>query len=314
MPNILPELDILPEVDDPAMPARPRSFRLVTICNDTTAHDGTLDKLLDSVAAQGVDTRIWLRCHGVNPRRVAKLREHPLIAHVMDVRSVRPLSEARNAILRVALEGAHKNDIIAFPDDDCWYAERTLSAVARLFAASKSVDFVLGRISADPQTANPLIRVKPVDLWTGIHAPRSGAMFVRARAFGMLQAEDGYHFDTRFGLGATAGAAEEVDLILRLMRLEATGLIAADLAIGHPDKPWRPAQYWRGNLALLAKHFGSQEGDFFLFRRLLLRQGRGLRYVLTGALSPYAYASATWLMLRALRWDRVPPPGIMLHK
>lgn len=71
-------------------------------------------------------------------RLVPVLCRHAGLA-ISHLRSGRGLSKARNVGLR-----ATKGEIIAIPDDDCWYPPQLLSTVAAWFASRSQTDLLLG--------------------------------------------------------------------------------------------------------------------------------------------------------------------------
>jgi GT2 family glycosyltransferase len=111
-----------------------------------------------------------------------------------------------------------------------------------------------------------------------------GSLFVRADVAKRTGA-----LDDRFGLGTDIGSAEEVDYALRMMRTGVAALYAPNLYVGHPVKPSKQVVYWRGNLAVLAKHVGAKP---IMWWRLWLRAARGIKFVLGGKMSlPYWFVS-----------------------
>lgn len=72
------------------------------------------------------------------------------ISETLAVRYVRSgtkgLSKARNEGLEL-IRGA---DVVAFPDDDCWYHPNVLREVAEKFRSDPAVDIILGQF-AEPQ-------------------------------------------------------------------------------------------------------------------------------------------------------------------
>jgi GT2 family glycosyltransferase len=88
-------------------------------------------------------------------------------------------------------------------------------------------------------------------------------------------------FDERFGLGARYGSSEDTDYMLRVVAAGLRGVYNPSLLVAHPYKPSRPAQYYRGNVAVLAKHARDGGTVVLLARRL----AAGVLLTLRGLLS-----------------------------
>src|ERR1700742_2152768 len=68
------------------------------------------------------------------------LKNSNLSSSIVHLKSAPGLSRARNAGLAFAT-----GDIIAFPDDDCWYPNGLLKRVVSVFASHPSVEGLTGR-------------------------------------------------------------------------------------------------------------------------------------------------------------------------
>lgn len=129
------------------------------------------------------------------------------------------LSHARNVGSRIAC-----GEILAFPDDDCFYGVDTVgAAVQRLVGCNR--DVVVGSIH-DPCSLAPFFRypgecisMKRRQLWL---AP-SIAIFIRAHSFERVRG-----FDEDFGLGACYPSAEETDLLVRVAACSPVGSVVFD--------------------------------------------------------------------------------------
>jgi GT2 family glycosyltransferase len=75
-------------------------------------------------------------------------------------------------------------------------------------------------------------------------------------------------FDERFGLGASYGAGEDSDYVLRALREGYVGTYDPLLIVLHPYKAHRPMQYYPGNVAVLARHCRGGGTKVLLARRL----------------------------------------------
>ena len=87
-----------------------------------------LDRFLVSLEEQSYrDFEVVVVDQNPDDRLVPMLALHPRLA-IRHLRSERGLARARNVGLRAA-----RGDIIAVPDDDCWYSEDCLMRVSEWF-------------------------------------------------------------------------------------------------------------------------------------------------------------------------------------
>lgn len=144
--------------------------------------------------------------------------------------SEKGLSHARNLGLKCKL-----NEIVAFPDDDCWYAPDTLERVHHIFK-SEVCDILSGQpIDKDGKLLvhNYLKNDCMVTLQTIWNAAISFTVFLKRDV--VLQVGD---FDERLGVGSNTiyGSGEETDYLIRALKLKYNVKYIADLQIVHPRK------------------------------------------------------------------------------
>lgn len=131
---------------------------------------------------------------------------------LLHVRSGRGLSKARNAGLSYA-----GGDIVAFPDDDCWYGSEVLGKAADFMLRNPSVSGLTGR-SLDENDAESAGKYDPdagyIDKMNVWRRAISYTVFLRKSA-----ADEIGGFDERLGAGADTiyGSGEETDYVLRLL-------------------------------------------------------------------------------------------------
>jgi len=140
------------------------------------------------------------------------------------------LSRARNVGLAAAT-----GQVIAFPDDDCWYAPDLLQKVVDYFESRPDWSGISGRTMSEDglrplwkwdAQAGPVTRR---NVWRRVN---SNSIFLRTASF----AAD-LRFDERLGVGAGTpwGSAEEVDLILSALQAGARIEFVPELVVYHKD-------------------------------------------------------------------------------
>ena len=126
-------------------------------------------------------------------------------------------------------------DVVAFPDDDCVYAPDLLARVAERFAADPGLDGLSGRpVAADGRTAgrwpSRAQRIRPD---TVFHTAISHTIFLRRS---VVDRAGG--FDERLGLGSGTrwSSGEEIDFLVRALRVGARLEYDPSLVVTHPVK------------------------------------------------------------------------------
>lgn len=207
-----------------------RAQNLARLIISIDAHcpgEKTLHLLVQNATAPPSDLPAWVRAHTV-PERLS-------------------LSQARNLLLaRVTLT---ENDIVAFPDDDCWYPRSTLEHIHKAFEEDNDLDLLITRYSAHPTAAEAVPPIRP-SLQTLVSRASSNTIFLR----GSLVAALG-PFDERLGLGTFCSGGEDTDFALRASRTARSVVLIDALLIGHRDpNPALRGRYYPGSLAAIAKH------------------------------------------------------------
>lgn len=141
---------------------------------------------------------------------INKFKDNFTIIHLHSARGV---SLGRN----VGIENS-SGDIIAFPDDDCWYANDLLEKVVKLFVETPEVDVISGRpINEHGKTSLGKYDRKPgkinkLNVWQRANA---NTLFLRRRVVDKVE-----FFDEDLGPGAGTkwGAAEDIDYPIRALQ------------------------------------------------------------------------------------------------
>ena len=184
---------------------------------------------------------------------------------VRHLRSPRGLSRARNVGLPYAT-----GDIVAFPDDDCWYAPDLLERVAAIFAANSRLDGLTGR-PIDQSFSRFHTTSGPIDRSNVFLRCSSFTIFLRQRVIAEVGA-----FDEGLGLGTMTGhvAAEESDYLIRALAANCRLDYHSELEVFHQE----PAAMYED-----------------AYNRKARGYNRALGYVLRKHSYPFWYVGRTWL-------------------
>ena len=180
-------------------------------------------------------------------------------------RSPRGLSRARNAGLLFAV-----GDVIAFPDDDCWYPHDVLERVAAVFDGDHKLDGLTGR-PLDKSFSRYHTASGPIDKFNVFLRCSSYTIFLRSRVVETVGS-----FDEGLGLGTDTGriAAEESDYLIRALALGSRLELHAEIEIFHEQ----PA-------AMYSEAFNRKARGYNI----------ALGYVLRKHRYPFWYGCRTWL-------------------
>jgi len=158
---------------------------------------------------------------------VAQYRDKLDIEHM---RCERGLSRSRNAgLTRI------RGNIVAFPDDDCWYPPDLLEKVASIFATSPDIDGITGRFTdgegrSEGRWLSHSMPLTRYNVWRGAI---SFSIFLRRR---VVQSTGKFNELLGVGAGTAWGASEETDYLLRSMHLGFKLHYFYDLVLHHPVK------------------------------------------------------------------------------
>jgi glycosyltransferase involved in cell wall biosynthesis len=203
----------------------------VSLIVATVGRERELERLLESLEAQTFrDFEVLVIDQNPDDRLAPMISKYSESFALRYFQSPLGVSRARNVGLSLA-----EGEVIAFPDDDCWYRSGLLAQTAALFEANPNLDGVSGRCLTE--------RGAPRGRW----AARSALigkynLFGRCSAITMflrrgLTARTG-RFDETLGPGAASPwlGAEDYDYLLRAA-LEGAVLYDPNIEVFHPDLP-----------------------------------------------------------------------------
>jgi glycosyltransferase involved in cell wall biosynthesis len=219
-----------------------------------------LDAMLTSLDNQSHRAfRVIVVDQNEDDRVTETLRQHPRI-EATHLRSAVGLSRARNAALPL-LHAA----VVAFPDDDCIYPDGLLARAATLLGGQPELDGVSGRL-ADPRGRSAgrwPDESCPIGLDTVWNRATSATVFLRRELVERVGP-----FDESLGLGSgtASQSGEEIDWIVRALRLGARLSYDPALVVLHPVATLSEAEEER-----LARRDGASVGYILARHRYPLR-------------------------------------------
>jgi hypothetical protein len=206
--------------------------------------------------------------------KIIKEKEHKNIFEIqLDKKGT---SNAKNIGIQYILDKAEDEDIICFPDDDCWYPQDSLKIIINNFKNNK-YDAIVGK-AYDPiqnkdfgfeQYKKSLIANK-----NNAHKFLMISMFFKVKIF----KDSNIRFDSELGVGAKYGCGEETDLLLNILNKDNKVFFDNRLIIYHLNYKMKIEQlisYSYGQGALLKKIIFKYRA-FKIFFGIILRPLLGM--------------------------------------
>ena len=224
----------------------------IAICIATINRITELNRLLYSLTQQPVaNFHIYLADQNVPGTLDPILRRYTElpITHIM--LPSKGVSTARNALLSLVRE----EDIIVFPDDDCWYAPDTLTQAVEAFRRHPETGAVMGRSFSQPSAAPAVGQDSRVSQIGTFKNGETYLQFFRAEVVKDLR------FDPRLGpgTGLPYGCGEDTDYLLEAHK-RAPVWRCPSIRVFHPSPDThvpsdaKIASYAAGRMYLLKKH------------------------------------------------------------
>ncbi len=283
-----------------------RSPRLSLLCC-TVGRTDKLGRLLESLARQtSGDFELIIVDQNAPGVLDPVLSPHAGQIDMVHIRSEKGLSRARNVGLRQC-----RAEIVAFPDDDCWYPPDLVQRVVALFDAAPQAGLLTGRtVDASHEDSLGLFlgvdaEITKSNVWL---IGNSNSLFIRTA---LAQRIGG--FDEALGVGAPTPfkSGEETDFLLRALAAGARGFYRRDLIVHHDQAPVdgaggvaRAQDYARGFGRVLRMH---DYGTAYLGMRLARTSARAVLAAATGDMATARY-KALWA-LGTLKGFMAPLPG-----
>ena len=166
-------------------------------------------------------------------------------------------------------------DILAFPDDDCWYPDGFWRELVGRFSRDQDLDFWFCRYGPMPiAPAPPASPGAPSSLASVLHNASSNTIFVSGRLARLVGL-----FDEHLGVGTRVPAAEDTDYAVRAFASSRRTSFEDVARVGHrPKNPALRAKYYTGGLLVIARYVGRIDGmSLQLARKVLVGMALVLR-------------------------------------
>jgi GT2 family glycosyltransferase len=208
------------------------SFDLVVA---TIGRVGELERLFDSLGKQTHSRfRVLLVDQNEDDRLSAVSGRDDL--EIIHLRSKHGLSRARNRALRELA-----SDLVAFPDDDCFYQPDLLERVAARFVGDPTLDGLTGRAVSLDGTSSPSWKTDVAlltddNLW---NRAISYTIFLRRKIVAAVG-----DFDEQLGLGSGTpwSSGEEIDYLVRAIRTGGRIAYDPELTVTHNERSLSPSE------------------------------------------------------------------------
>lgn len=245
----------------------------------------TLEKFVDSKPA--IETHSFVLLQRSSPEAEAELRAKlPAFVTLKTIPERVSLSRARNMLLSAEMAGnlIDRDDVVGFPDDDCWFPDGTLLHITQAFTSRPELDLWFCRYGSDAAFSGAMPEVSP-PLQTIISRASSNTMYYRGR---VILSVGG--FDEKLGVGATYNGGEDTDYALRASYVAREKSFLDAKIVGHRDMFQElKGRYYIGTLIAIWKSaHKSLQGRQALLRKLLV----GAALVGQGKMKPGDYWNA----------------------
>ncbi|WP_350402512.1 glycosyltransferase family A protein [Catenovulum sediminis] len=205
---------------------------LALVVTSSESHN-LVEKLFSSLEEQNACIRIhvyFVNQHVERYNLDGKFKN--IVIDVIEINHVIPLSVARNLALDCI--GFGEYDLIAFPDDDCWYPSNLIAELERFFDDNEDVDVVCTNVY-DPSNGlsyggRPFDIIEKINMRNIFDLPISVGIFIRLKNIKL----DAIRYDENIGAGRKIGSGEETKLIYELLKHKGNIVYNGYLRVCHP--------------------------------------------------------------------------------
>ena len=242
-----------------------------------------LERMIDSVSHSAIDRN---RIHHIvllqnfSSDYQYFIDKYANVVRFLVIPEIVSLSKARNKMLdTVNIEGLLPLvDIVAFPDDDCWYPKGFLAHVANQFSGDLNLDFYFCNYSSTPTLSSlegKSFRARTEDVVQNVS---SNTQFLRSGTVSNIGG-----FDENLGVGTANNGGEDLDYALKAFLIARKVKYSPNNLVGHRNKDNNlRAKYFRGSYIVLRRFAFSHPGLCIQYIRKILV---GIVLILRGDMS-----------------------------
>ena len=222
-----------------------------------------LDRLLMSIARQQYrDLRVVLVDQNRDDRLDALIAKH---ASAVTIEHIKVTSTGASAARNAGLARLRDEDLVAFPDDDCFYDALTLANAVAVFAARPEAGVIMGSLHLPQAAESPLGASATVDGKAGAPVGRYGVLrssVTWCLFFRRAVVDRVGEFDVTLGPGTSPwSCGEDSDYLIRAQKSGAVVIRAPQIRLYHPAMDGtgqggaaKAFGYGRSRIRLLRKH------------------------------------------------------------
>jgi hypothetical protein len=265
---------------------------LFSTANLSSGRSDVLARMIASVAAAAraranIDVRLLILLQGCDSAPADLLSEEEArLVTLLTAPGLVSLSAARNLLLAEGrrLGWMAGDEIVAFPDDDCWYPEGALPYIHDAFSARSDLDLWFCDYASAPVPMDGALE-RDASVHDVLRRASSNTMVFRSAVARQVGA-----FDLDLGVGARLNGSEDTDYALRAFALSRRTRFLPLPCIGHRDRNTAiRAKYYPSGLMVIARHARQVPA---LRGALVRKLAVGSALVARGELKPRAFAGA----------------------
>lgn len=257
----------------------------------TVGRKQNLARLFDSLSSQRKKPHQIILVDQNPPEYLASLLER--YRSLLDFNVLHTEAKGVSAARNMGLDCA-TGDIIAFPDDDCWYLPDTLEKVCDIFNATPELDGLIVSWSEQPFRAEGDEQLKTVTFTNAFR--RAGTLVQFYRKDTLL----GVRYDPLLGpgTGLPYGCGEDTDFLLQVLKKRHIIKRTSNVLVGHPEPDINDPK-------LIAKTYAYARGRMYLLRKHNLPFCFKLANILYPLGCLLHEGPRTWQYRKAMFWGRL---------
>lgn len=252
------------------------------ICQESTERD--LARLFSSIGNRNdISVKMVLLLQNYEEKLNLSI---PSYVDVMKIDNIVSLSKARNLMIQHINKFTvfSRYDVVAFPDDDCWYPKNSFYEIVNYMAENK-VDYFVTKYRYSDHDELSNVSLRDVKLKKFLEFSSSITVFISGGLF-----EKNSSFDEKLGVGAEYLGGEDLDFSLLAYFYAKNRVFANGYLMAHKDRNIKnKVKYFEGSLFVFRKNSNLHPViKMLLVRKLLV----GLYYVIRSKMPLSSYITS----------------------